>query len=109
MKKLIIALAGCAFVAPLAFGQPPQTTTELTVTGAAPAITVEGGEAASYQPRKTLVVRHQGSGQYILEGRGHVFDSKGERVRTAVRPGARVQVYFANNGGVKTIERVIVN
>ncbi len=81
----------------------------VTVTGTITAITVEGGEAASYQPPKTLVVHNEGSGQYVLDGRGHVFNSKGERVQTAVRPGAHVHVYFANNGGVRTVDHVVVD
>jgi hypothetical protein len=112
MKKLIMGVVCCAFVAPLAFGQDPQTTTlenGLTVRAKAPIITVARGEAASYQPRKTLVVYHEGAGAYVLNGRGHVFDQKGQSVRTAVRPGASVQVYFAKNGGAKTIDHVVVN
>lgn len=112
MKKLILSIACCAFVAPLAFGQGPQTVTlekGVTVTGKAPVITVVSGEAASYQPRKTLVVRQGGMSSYVLEGRGRVFDSKGQRVTTAVAPGARMQVFFANNRGVKTIDHVVLN
>jgi hypothetical protein len=55
------------------------------------------------------VVYHEGAGAYVLNGRGHVFDQKGQSVRTAVRPGASVQVYFAKNGGAKTIDHVVVN
>ena len=113
MKKLIISMACCAFIAPLAFGEGSRTatTTEqaLTVTGTSPTTTVEAGEAASYQPPKTLVVHNEGSGHYVLNGRGHVFDSKGERVQSAIRPGAHVHVYFANNGGVRTIDHVVVD
>ena len=111
-KKVIISIACCALVAPLAFGQGSQTATVeqgVTVTGPITAITVEGGEAASYQPPKTLVVHNEGRGQYVLDGRGHVFNSKGERVQTAVRPGAHVHVYFANNGGVRTVDHVVVD
>ena len=112
MKKLIVSIACCAFVAPLAFGQEPQTVTlenGVTVTGKPPVISVESGSAASYQPRNTLVVRQGGSGVYVLKGRGHVVDSKGERVQNAVAPGARLQVHFVKNGGVKTIDHVVVN
>lgn len=113
MKKLIISMACCAFIAPLAFGEGSRTaaTTEqsLTVTGTSPTTTVEGGEVARYQPPKTLVVHNEGAGRYVLDGRGHVFDSKGEIVQTAIRPGAHVRVYFANNGGVRTIDHVVVD
>ncbi len=109
-KKLIISIAGCALLAPLAFGQDPQTAAVeqgVTVTGTS--ITVEGGEAASYQPPKTLVVHNEGPGHYVLNGPGHVFNSKGERVQSAIRPGTHVHVYFANNAGVRTIDHVVVD
>ena len=112
MKKIIISIACCAFIAPLAFAQGPQTASVergVTVTGTTTAITVEGGEAASFQPPKTLVVHNEGSGQYVLDGRGHVYNSKGEKVQTAVKPGAHVHVYFANNGGVRTVDHVVVD
>jgi len=115
MKKVIISLACCAFIAPLAFGDGLQMGTVavmergVTVTAKSPAITVEGGEVASYQPRGTLVVHNQGRGQFVLEGPGHVFNSKGESVQGAVRAGSRVHVYFANNGGVRTIDHVVVD
>ena len=112
-KKVIIGIACCALTAPLAFGQGPQTVAVVekgvTVTGTSPAITVEGGEVASYQPAKTLVVHHEGAGHYVLDGPGHVFNSKGARVQTAVRPGAHVHVYFANNAGVRSIDHVVVD
>ena len=112
VKKTIIGIACCALVAPLAFGKDSQTVTlekAVTVTGAAPITTVERAETASYQPPKTLVVRNEGTGHYVLDGRGHVFDSTGKRVQSRVRPGAHVQVYFANNRGVRTIDHVVVD
>lgn len=113
MKKVIISIACCAFIAPLAFGQGPQAPTVseqgLTVRGTSPVITVEGGEVASYQPAKTLVVHNEGPGQYVLEGRGHVFNSKGELVHSLVRAGSHVHVFFANNGRVRTIDHVVVD
>ena len=113
MKKVILSIACCAFIAPLAVGQTPQTTTTtaqgVTVTGTSPVTTVEGGEVASYQPPKTLVVHNQGPGQYLLSGRGHVFNSKGEQILSAVRSGSRVHVFFANNRGVRTIDHVVVD
>ena len=112
ITKIIISIACCALIAPLAFGQGPQTAAVeqgVTVMGTSPAITVEGGEAASYQPPKTLVLHNEGPGHYVLDGRGHVFNSKGQRVQSAIRPGTHVHVYFANNGGVRTIDHVVVD
>jgi len=112
VKNTIIGTACCALIAPLAFGKDSQAVTfenGVTVTGTAPVTTVEQGEAASYQPPGTLVVRNDGSGYYVLDGRGHVFDSKGQRVQSRIRPGAHLQVYFANNRGVRTIDHVVVD
>jgi hypothetical protein len=112
-KTIIISIAGCALIAPLAFGQGPQSVAVIekgvTVTGTGVVTTVEGGEAARYQPPKTLVVHKEGAGRYVLDGPGHVFNRKGERVQTKIRPGARVYVYFANNGSARTIDHVVVD
>jgi hypothetical protein len=111
-KTVLISIASCALIAPLAFGQGSQTAIVekgVTVTATSPTTTVEGGAAASYQPPKTLVIRNEGGGQYVLDGPGHVFNGKGEVVQTALRPGTHVHVYFANNAGVKTIDHVVVD
>ncbi|HET9366636.1 MAG TPA: hypothetical protein VFO22_01095 [Candidatus Udaeobacter sp.] len=116
MKTLVITLAWL-LLAPLAFAQPgstnkKQTTTEpITVTGAIIKMTVEEGAAASYQPIKTLVVREDGSnspGRYVLNGRGHVLNKTGQIVQTAIKPGARVRVYYANMGDLRTIDHVVL-
>jgi hypothetical protein len=116
MKKAIVTLA-CLLVALLAFAQPSatqkrQTTTEpITVTGTIIKMTTEEGAAASYQPVKTLVVREDGSnnpGSYVLKGRGRVVNKQGEVVSTAIRPGTRVRVYYANIGDSRVVDHVVV-
>ncbi|HEU0274203.1 MAG TPA: hypothetical protein VFQ83_06725 [Candidatus Udaeobacter sp.] len=116
MKRTIVTLA-CLLLAPLAFAQPgstnkKQTTAEpVTVTGAIIKMTTEEGAAASYQPLKTLVVREDGSnspGRYVLEGPGRVFDKAGRVVQTAIKPGARVRVYYANTGDLRMIDHVMI-
>jgi uncharacterized cupin superfamily protein len=116
MKKTIVILA-CLLVAPLAFAQTGskhkrQTTTEIeqpvTVTGAIITMTEEGA-AANYQPFKTLVVSKDTPGRYVLEGPGHVENEKGEVVRTAIKPGTRVRVYYANTGGLPVLDHVVVD
>ncbi|HEY9500638.1 MAG TPA: hypothetical protein VIR01_03275 [Pyrinomonadaceae bacterium] len=116
MKTLVITLAWL-LLAPLAFAQPglankKQTTAEpITVTGAIIKMTVEEGAAASYQPIKTLVVREDGSnspGRYVLHGRGHVLNKAGQIVQTGIKPGARVRVYYANMGDLRTIDHVVL-
>lgn len=119
MKKAIITLA-CALIVPLAFGQTSSTVKKqgattaetVTVTGTmVEATTSEEGAAASYQPPKTLVVRADGAnkpGHYVLNGPGHIVNKKGEVVRTAIKPGARVRVYYVNTDGSRVVDHVVV-
>jgi hypothetical protein len=116
MKRTIVTL-GCLLIAPLAFAQPSstnkkQTTAEqITVTGAVIKMITEEGAAASYQPLRTLVIREDKSnspGRYILDGPGHVLDKGGKVVQTAIKPGTRVRVYYANTGDLRMIDHVVV-
>jgi hypothetical protein len=116
MKKVIVSIACCALIAPLAFGkdskQKAATEQGVTVTGTIVTTTVEEGAAASYQPARTLVVREDRSketGRYVLNGHGLVVNKKGEIIRTAIKPGAHVRVFFASANGVRTIDHVVVD
>ncbi len=87
------------------------TTESITVTGTVIPSAIEEGAAASYQPAKTLVVRADGSnnpGRYVLNGPGHVVNKLGEVIQTAIKPGARVRVYYANMGDLRMIDHVVV-
>ena len=118
MKKIIVTL-GCVLIALLAFAQPSSTdkkqgttTTEpVKVTGTIIRTMIEEGAAASYQPVKTLVVRADGSnnaGRYVLNGPGHVVNKLGEVIQTAIKPGTRVRVYYANMGDLRMVDHVVV-
>ena len=118
MKKIIVTL-GCVLIPLLAFAQPNSTdkkqgatTTEpVEVTGTIIRTMIAEGAAASYQPAKTLVVREDRSnnqGRYVLNGRGHVVNKAGEVIQTAIKPGARVRVYYADMGDLRMIDRVVV-
>src|SRR5207237_10726237 len=114
MKKTIVALACCALFAPLAFAQTKRqttTTTEtITITGRIVTESAEGA-AANYQPARTLVIREDKSnkpGSYVLNGRGNVVDKGGDAVKTAVKPGTRVRVYYTNVGHQRVIDHVVV-
>ena len=120
MKKPITSLICCALLAPLAFAQPESkgkgqgasTTEEVTVTGAVIKMTSEEGSAANYQPVRTLVVREDRSntpGSYVLNGRGHVVNKNGEVIQTAIKPGTRVHIYYANVGDSRMVDRVVVD
>ena len=120
MKKPIAILVCCTLLAPLAFAQPESkgkrqgasTTEEITVTGAVIKMTSEEGSAANYQPIKTLVVledRANTPGTYVLNGRGHVVNKKGEVIQTAIKPGTKVHIYYAHVGDSRMVDRVVVD
>ncbi len=120
MKKSITILVCCSLLAPLAFSQPESkgkgqgagTTEEVTVTGAIIKMTTEEGSVAAYQPVKTLVVledRSNAPGTYVLNGRGHVVNKKGEVIQTAIKPGSHVRIYYANAGDSRIVDRVVVD
>src|SRR5438045_4010329 len=119
MKKPITILVCCALLAPLAFAQPESkgkaqgatTTEEITVTGTIIKMTSEEGSAANYQPFKTLVVREDRSntpGNYVLNGR-HIVNKNGEVIQTAIKPGTRVNIYYANVGNSRMVDRFVVD
>src|SRR6267142_7103301 len=119
-KKTIIILACGALIAPVAFAQTrsthkKQTTaaTEqpITVTGTIIKMTTGEGSAANYQPFKTLVVREDRSntpGSYVLNGPGHVVNKNGEVIRTAIKPGTHVRIYYAQAGDLRMVDHVVV-
>ena len=120
MKKTIVTLVCCAVLAPLAFAQTSSkdarqgtaTAEPITVTGTVIKMTTEEGATANYQPFKTLVVRQDRSntpGSYVLKGPGHVVNKNGEVIRTAIKPGSRVRVYYANMGDLRMVDRVVVD
>jgi hypothetical protein len=117
MKKPIAILICCALLTPLAFAQPnakekkQETTEPITVTGTI-LMTTEDGSAANYQPVRTLVVREDRSnapGSYVLSGPGHVLNKNGQAIRTAIKPGAHVRIYYAQAGDLRMVDHVVVD
>jgi len=120
MKKTIVTLACCAVLAPVAFAQTSSkdarqgtaTAEPITVTGTVIKMTTEEGATANYQPFKTLVVRQDRSntpGSYVLKGPGHVVNKNGEVIKTAIKPGTRVRVYYVNTGDSRVVDHVVVD
>jgi hypothetical protein len=120
MNKPVAILICCALTAPLAFAQTGSkakkqgtTTTEaVTVTGTILKMTSQEGSAANYQPLKTLVVREDRSniaGSYVLNGRGHVVNKNGEVIRTPIKPGTHVRIYYANAGDLRMVDHVVID
>src|SRR6266516_1476271 len=119
MKKTIVTLACCAALAPLALAQtgPKRTRQEITTTASITVtvtiikMTTEEGAAANYQPAKTLVVREDRSntpGSYVLKGPGHVVNKNGEVIKTAIKPGTHVRIYYVNMGDSRVVDHVVV-
>ena len=116
-KKAIVALA-CVFVVSLTFAQTSTTITRQTTTTTIEPITVTGtfvaieeGTAASYQPAKTLVIRTNDSNnpdRYVLYGPGLVYNKLGQVVKTPIKPGTRVRVYYTDMGDVRVVDHVEV-
>ena len=120
IKNAILILACSALLAPLAFSQTRSTRERQTATATEQPIVVTGtiitateeGSAANYQPAKTLVVREDRSnapGSYVLNGPGHVVNKNGEVIRTAIKPGTHVRVYYVNAGDLRMVDHVVVD
>jgi hypothetical protein len=126
MKKIIVSGIACAaLIAPLAFAKDPNakgakgkraahfgfvTQQQQGVTVTATSIKSEECMAADYQPAKTLIIRGDGTTRYELLGPGHVFNKKGEVIRTAVRAGTPLRVFYASDEqGRQTIDHVVVD
>ena len=120
VKKTIVTVV-CALIASSAFAQPRSertryydTPTALTaserVIVTAPIIETQEGSAASYQPAGTLVVRTDSANpeRFDSYGPGLVYDKFGRPVRGPIRPGARVVVFYANNGYTRLVDHVVV-
>jgi hypothetical protein len=63
------------------------------------------------QPFKTLVIREDRSNTpscYVLKSPGHVVNKNGEVIRTAIKPGSRVRVYYVNMGDSCVVDHVFV-
>ena len=120
VKKAIVALA-CVLMASLAFAQttsertryystPTAMTTSERVIVTAPIIEAQEGSAASYQPAGTLVVRMDSANPERFDsfGPGLVYDKFGRAIRGPIRPGARIVVFYANDGYTRLIDHVVV-
>jgi hypothetical protein len=118
VTKAILALA-CALIAAPAFAQtiveryypaaPAMTTSEQVIV-TAPNIQAQEGSAAAYQPAGTLVVRTDSANSERFDsfGPGLVYDKFGRAIRGPVRPGARVVVFYTNNGYTRLVDHIVV-
>jgi hypothetical protein len=121
VKKAIVLLA-CMLTASSVFAQATlertrynRTTTRVTsVEGvtitAPPIIQAQEGSAASFQPAGTLVIRTDNANpeRFELYGTGLVYDKFGRPVRGPIKPGARVVVFYANDGYTRLVDHIVV-
>jgi hypothetical protein len=54
------------------------------------------------------IANSQHPGRYVLNGPGHVVNKLGEVIQTAIKPGTRVRVYYANMGDLRMVDHVVV-
>ena len=116
MKKTLIALV-CVLVTPLAFAQTSTTTTEQTTTNTQPTTTTQTtttttteGTVTTYEPGKTIVVKSdQGPVSFALGTAARVVNGAGHVVKSALKPGQRVHVYYTGAGETRVVDRVVVD
>jgi len=114
VKKTIVTLA-CALIAPLAFAQTSTTTTEQTTTATQPTTTTEttttytAGTVTTYEPSKTIVVKSdQGPVGFALGTAARIVNGTGNVVKTVIKPGQRVRVYYTGTGETRVVDHVVV-
>ncbi|TMP96812.1 MAG: hypothetical protein E6L07_04225 [Verrucomicrobia bacterium] len=113
MKRTIIALV-CALVAPVAFAQTSTTTTEQTTTEPTTTTqtttTTTAGTVTTYEPGKTIVVKSdEGPVSFALGTAARIVNGAGHVVKSALRPGQRVHVYYTGTGETRVVDHVVVD
>ena len=113
MKRTIIALV-CALVAPVAFAQTSTTTTEQTTTEPTTTTqtttTTTAGTVTTYEPGKTIVVKSdEGPVSFALRTAARIVNGAGHVVKSALRPGQRVHVYYTGTGETRVVDHVVVD
>jgi hypothetical protein len=113
VKRTIIALV-CALVAPVAFAQTSTTTTEQTTTEPTTTTqtttTTTAGTVTTYEPGKTIVVKSdEGPVSFALGTAARIVNGAGHVVKSALRPGQRVHVYYTGTGETRVVDHVVVD
>ncbi len=113
MKRTIIALV-CALVAPVGFAQTSTTTTEQTTTEPTTTTqtttTTTAGTVTTYEPGKTIVVKSdEGPVSFALGTAARIVNGAGHVVKSALRPGQRVHVYYTGTGETRVVDHVVVD
>ena len=96
--------------------QSPYETTTKYYNGAATGTplktvvtTYTAGTVTTYEPGKTIVVKSdQGPVSFALGTAARVVNGAGHVVKSALRPGQRVRVYYTGTGDTRAVEHVVV-
>ncbi len=111
MKSILLSIV-CALAAPFAFAQTTTTTEQTTTqptTTTQTTTTYTAGTVSTYEPGKTIVVKSdEGPVSFALGTAARVVNGAGSVVKTALRPGERVRVYYTGTGNTRVVERVVV-
>jgi hypothetical protein len=87
--------------------EPVVKTRETTTT-----TTYTDGTVASYEPGSRIIVRKQGVTDpisYTIGKTVRFVNKAGREIKSAIKPGARVHVYYTGTGETQVVERVVVD
>ena len=97
----------------------PITTTETVVTEpvvktreTTTTTTYTDGTVTSYEPGSRIIVRKQGVTDpisYTIGKTVRFVNKAGREIKSAIKPGARVHVYYTGTGETQIVERVVVD
>src|SRR5438094_8383030 len=101
---------------PLAIAHTSTKTTEETTTSTQPTTTTQTtptttteGTVTTYEPGKTIVVKSgEGPVSFALGTAARVVNGAGNVVKSALKPGQRVRVYYTGTGDTRAVEHVVV-
>ena len=120
MKKTIVTLA-CVAIAPLAFAQSSTTETTKTTTDTPVSSSTEttttttstDGTVSTFTPGQTIVVRREGVTDpisYALGKTVRYVNRAGKTIEAStIKPGAKVHVYYDNEGDAHVVNRIVVD
>jgi len=68
------------------------------------------GTVTTYEPGKTIVVKSdKGPVSFALGTAARIVSGAGHVVKSALRPGQRVHVYYTGTGETRAVDRVVVD
>jgi hypothetical protein len=111
-------ILACAAIAPFAFAQTSTTTTQKTttteprLTTSDASTTTAEGTVTTFTPGQMIVVKTTAAEpiSYSLGKTVRYIDKTGMEIKASmIKPGARVHVYYDDQGGDRVVNRVVVD